>query len=306
MKKTENNIFISGFTFVRNGDKFYFPVKESILSILPIVDEFIIALGDNDPDDRTQALIESINSPKIKVIHRVWDEAAFVKQHIFRDETNFALSQCKGEWCFYLQADEVIHEKDWDTIVSACKNAGDDIDGLLFDYFHFWGDYDHYLPYHGWYKNEIRVVRNNRNVQSIKDAQSFRINGKDKLKVKRIGANVYHYGWVRPPRLMQAKKKEQDGMHWGKEKAEQMHQASPLDFDYGPLGKIPLFKGSHPKVMDDYRKELSWKAELNYSKQETKPRKKNKHDSFKVRFLSFIENNFLGGREIFGYSNWVE
>lgn len=45
---------ISGFTMVRNATKYYFPIKESILSILPIVDEFIIALGDNDPDDYTR------------------------------------------------------------------------------------------------------------------------------------------------------------------------------------------------------------------------------------------------------------
>jgi len=33
---------------VKNASKFYFPIKESIQSILPIVDEFIVALGDCD------------------------------------------------------------------------------------------------------------------------------------------------------------------------------------------------------------------------------------------------------------------
>jgi hypothetical protein len=36
---------------VRNATKYYFPIKESILSILPIVDEFIIALGKGDKGD---------------------------------------------------------------------------------------------------------------------------------------------------------------------------------------------------------------------------------------------------------------
>jgi hypothetical protein len=36
---------ISGFSFVRNGIKLYYPVIESIQSILPICDEFIIAVG---------------------------------------------------------------------------------------------------------------------------------------------------------------------------------------------------------------------------------------------------------------------
>ncbi|MGH7953853.1 MAG: glycosyltransferase, partial [Limisphaerales bacterium] len=36
---------VSGFTFLRNGQKFGYPFVESIRSILPIVDEFVVALG---------------------------------------------------------------------------------------------------------------------------------------------------------------------------------------------------------------------------------------------------------------------
>ena len=100
---------ISGFTMVRNATKYYFPVRESIESILPIVDEFIVALGKGDSGDTTREAIESIGSPKIRIIDRVWREEDFAESRIFAIETNFALSQCTGDWCFYLQADEVIH-----------------------------------------------------------------------------------------------------------------------------------------------------------------------------------------------------
>ena len=69
---------ISGFTMVRNADKYYFPIKEAIESVLPIVDEFVVALGNNDEGDKTRELIESIGSDKVKIIDRIWSEKEFV------------------------------------------------------------------------------------------------------------------------------------------------------------------------------------------------------------------------------------
>lgn len=291
---------------VRNADKYYFPIKESIMSALPIVDEFVVALGNNDNDDRTRELIMSIPSDKVKVIDRVWSEQEFVDGKIFADETSFALSQCTGDWCIYLQADEVLHESDLDKIQKACKTYLNDdrAEGFLFNYYHFWGDYDHYLPFHGWYKNEIRIVRNNIGAYSYKDAQSFRKNDEQKLNVIPIDAHIYHYGWVRPPSVMQSKKKEQDSMHHGKDATTKNYQSKPPKFDYGALGRVPTFKGTHPKVMEKFRSNIKWKKQLNYGKQAKLYRKKMKHERFKYRVLSFFEKYLNGGKDFFGYSNW--
>ena len=88
---------ISGFTFVRNATRYYYPVKESILSVLPLVDEFIVALGEGHPGDRTREEIESIGSDKIRILDRVWDKDLMVDGKIYAHETNFALSQCTGD-----------------------------------------------------------------------------------------------------------------------------------------------------------------------------------------------------------------
>lgn len=291
---------------VRNATKYYFPIKESILSVLPIVDEFIVALGNNDESDTTRQEIESINSDKIKIIDRVWSEEDFVESKIFAKETTFALENCQGDWCIYLQADEAVHEQDHTAIVQACEQYADNkkVDGLLFKYNHFFGDYEHYLPFHGWYKNEIRVVRNNAGIYSFKDAQSFRKLDNQKLNVKSINAYIYHYGWVRPPELMQSKKREHDSIHHGKAKINTIYKLKPEEFDYGALGKLPKFKGSHPKVMDDFRNKISWLKKLNYSKTANLNRDLMKHEKPKYRVISFLENTFNGGRDIFGYSNW--
>jgi hypothetical protein len=299
---------ISGFTMVRNADKLYYPVRESILSVLPVVDEFIVALGEGDKEDRTRTYIDSIASDKIKVYNRIWKEEDFVKGKIMADETNFALNQCSGDWCFYLQADEVVHEKDLNNIIKACEDADNnhDIDGLLFKYYHFWGDYVHYLPFHGWYKNEIRIVRNKRRVYSIKDAQSFRKDENEILKVKEIDAHIYHYGWVRPPGHMQTKKNQIDSIYHGTEAIEKISNLLPDEFDYGALGNVPYFEGSHPEVMKEFMLKLNWTGKLNYSRTAKINRPKFKHEILKYRLLSFIENKFNSGKDIFGYRNWIK
>ena len=58
---------------VRNAVKFDYPIVESIKSILPIVDEYMVAVGNSD--DGTLELIRSINSPKIKIIETIWDDS---------------------------------------------------------------------------------------------------------------------------------------------------------------------------------------------------------------------------------------
>ncbi len=292
---------ISGFTMVRNAVKLYFPVKESIASILPIVDEFIVALGNNDEDDTTEEEILSINSPKIKIIHRTWDEQLYKGGKIFAHETNAALQQCTGDWCFYLQADEVIHEKDLDVIQKACLSYlhQDIVDGFTLQYYHFFGDYQHYLPIHGWCRKEIRIIRNNKGIYSYNDANSFRKGANEKLNVIHLPAYVYHYGYVRPPSVMKQKKIIQDNIHSGKETIELAND----EFSYGDLSKVPIFKGDHPKVMEERIKNMNWQHKLSFKPVKLN-RPKMKHEKCTYRFLSFIENNFLGGKQLFGYRNW--
>ena len=298
---------ISGFSFIRNGIKLYFPVVESIKSILPICDEFIIAVGKGDPDDATRDAIIEIGDPKIKIIDTDWaDYQQEYHGQIHAIQTNIALAECEGDWCFYLQADEVVHEKYLPVIVNRCQELLDDreVEGLLFRYKHFWGDYEHYHNGHGWYSREIRIVRNGIGVRSHLSAQSFKREG-EKLKVAEVAAEIYHYGWVRPPHLMQSKRKAIEINHWGKEKTEAKFKGAPLSFDYGPLNRLALFKDSHPAVIKEKIASMNWKAKLQYSGRPDPERAPHKHEKFKYRLLSFIENKLLGGEKLGEYKNYI-
>ncbi len=309
---------ISGFTMGKNVDKLYYPIKPAIMSILPIVDEFIVALGKGDDDDKTREEILSIGSDKIKIIDTVWDLDKYPNGMENAHQTDIAKKHCTGDWLFYLQADEVIHEKFLPVIKKRCEELLHDkeVEGLLFRYKHFWGDYDHYHFSHHWYKHEIRIVKNDPEIHSWESAQSFRripdfdeINyrqqaGTYKLKVAKVDADVYHYGWVRPPSLMKKKMKALDTIHKGEEGA-QKKETMYCNFDYGPLNQLQTFKESHPEVMKDWIAKFDWKDELQFAGKPSPTRKKHDHENLKYRFLTWIENNLLGGRNLGGFKNYT-
>lgn len=309
---------ISGFTMGKNVSKLYYPIRESIESILPIVDEFIIALGDSDKDDKTFEIIQQINSPKIKIINTVWDIDTYPNGTENARQTNIAKDACTGDWLIHLQADEVIHEKYLETIKNACEKYLNDerVEGFLFKYLHFYGDYEHYNNLYGWYGKEIRLIRNKSDIYSFRSAQSFRRvpdfdkkdfrqeHGTFPLNVIELDAYIYHYGWVRPPEYMQKKTKSLAAIHKGKEKVDEEYKDKDVLFDYGNMSKLRVFKGTHPKVMFNKIKDFNWADKLHFEKNYKPSRLKMKHEKLKSRLLSFLSKHFLNGKQIFGYSNW--
>ncbi len=281
---------ISGFTYIRNALLYDFPVVESILSALPVCDEFIVVCGDSE--DETTELIKKIESDKIKIIESVWDIEKYPGGSIHSQQANLALSACIGDWCLYLQADEVIHERYLPIIVEACNRYVNDsrVEGFLFSYKHFWGDYQHYQWVRKWYRREIRLVRNNIGIKVWGDGQGFRRND-EKLKVILLPAEIYHYGWVRNPMVMKRKIVAQDRFHhdnaWVNRKHPEGVREKP--FEYGTLKHLALFKDTHPKVMAERIKKMDWQPDENI-----KP--PYPHNKPWMRFISWIENNILHTR----------
>ncbi|MGA2508042.1 MAG: hypothetical protein ABSF80_11275 [Chitinispirillaceae bacterium] len=291
---------ISGFSFTKNADSLYYPVVESIRSILPICDEFVIAVGHGD---RTRDLIHSLNDPKIRIIDTEWENLPGSGTHVFGSQTNLALDACTGDWCFYLQSDEVAHERFLPAIRKRCEDLLHDVEveGLLFSYKHFWGDYDHYHVSHKWYPREIRIVRNRIGVRSWGDAQSFRIDGR-KLRVAAVDADIFHYGWVRPPSLMQKKNRTMELAYHSRDTVDALFAGKPLLFDYGPMNKLARFTGTHPEVMRQWIAKMDWKEQLDY---EGESKTRFNHDRFRYRILTLLEQKVLGGRQIGGFRNYV-
>jgi hypothetical protein len=255
---------ISGFSIARNAVKLDYPLREALRSALSVVDELIVAVAPGDPDDDTRAQIESIGDPRIRIVDAEWDDE---RRHLaYSDLTNVALAACSGDWCLYVQADEVLHEQDADRVRARCEELLADrrVEGLLFEYLHFFGDYRHVQRGQGWYAREIRVVRNGIGVRSVRDAQSFRHAGQRRLTVARAHARIFHYGWVRHPVRMSAKL----GAFWshrGRSVQPGLGVVPAPPFDYGPLGRLPRWEGTHPAVMAERIAAMDWGGSLRES-----------------------------------------
>ena len=269
---------VTGFSFIRNGIKLDYPIVEAIQSILPICDDFIVAVGNSD--DETLALIQSIDPLKIRIIQTIWDDSLRENGAVLAVETNkaFQAIEIDTDWAFYIQGDEVIHEKYLPIIKAAMLAYKDDlkIDGLLFNYQHFYGSYDYLGASNSWYKDEIRVIRNNKLFYSFKDAQGFRKGNNEKLQVISIPAFVNHYGWVKDPRAMQQK---QESFHklWHDDDWLDKNVAKAESFEYEKhVSQLVKFTDSHPKVMEERLKRVNWKFDydISMSKRSTKDRLK--------------------------------
>ncbi len=288
---------VCGFTFIKNAVKFEYPVVESIQSILPLVDEMIVAVGDSS--DGTRELIASIPSDKIRIIDTVWDNGLKEGGAVLADETNKAFTAITGnpDWCLYIQGDEVLHEQYHETVRKNMEQWKDNpgVDGLLFKYKHFYGSFDYVASSSKWYRNEIRIIRHNPNIYSYRDAQGFRKNDDEKLRVKGMDAYIYHYGWVRPPQSMMNKVKNFEN-YWGEDPDINRFAVQHSDeFDYSRIDSLERFTGTHPQVMEQRIQRMNWKFDYDLSYNKT---------TLKEGFKKLVEK--ITGKRPFDYNNFIK
>ncbi len=245
-----------------------YPIVEAIKSVLPICDDFVVAVGNSEDD--TLKLIQSIDPSKISIIQTLWDDTLRENGAVLATETNkaFQAIESESDWAFYIQGDEVIHEQYLEIIHKAMVHYEnrDDIDGLLFNYLHFYGSYDYIGASTKWYREEIRVVKNNKQIFSFKDAQGFRKDDNQKLNVAKIPAYVYHYGWVKEPKAMQLKQESFNRL-WHDDEWMKENIVKSEIFEYEEhISQLKLFEGSHPRLMEERIKTRNWKFDVDISK----------------------------------------
>jgi glycosyltransferase involved in cell wall biosynthesis len=286
---------ISGFTIVRNALKFDYPAVESITSLLPLVDEMVVAVGNSEDD--TLQLIRNIGSPKIKIVETVWDDALREGGRVLAVETDKALAAVSkdADWCFYIQADEVLHEADVPAVRQAMKKYLNrpEVEGLLFSYVHFYGSYQFVGDSRAWYRKEIRVVRPLAGLHSYQDAQGFRLNNR-KLNVVSVPARIHHYGWVKNPLFQQEKQKHFHRL-WQDDAWVEKHVAQADAYDYEKIESLKPFSGTHPKVMAERIARLDWTFQFDTSKRKY---------GLKKWLLHTIES--WTGIRLFEYKNYKE
>ncbi|MBA4053102.1 MAG: hypothetical protein C0490_00160 [Marivirga sp.] len=293
---------ISGYTYVRNGLQFCYPFLEAIQSVLPIVDEFIVVLGDSTDGSREGIL--SLGSEKIRIVDSVWNLNVRKGGKLFAQQSNIGLDEVKGDWVIHVQADEVIHENDLSKLKDYITEFDKDkeVEGLLFPFLNFRGDFEHIQSGRSRHRYEIRAFRNNPLIRSYRDSQGFRKytsmdaynkgeKGK-KLKVVKVDIPVFHYSYVRHPKAMQAKARFFTSFYYDESVIEKEFKAE--EFDYNKVDRLERYTGSHPQVMHENIRNKNWDFTYDPSKRKFK---------WRHEILNKIED--LTGWRIGEYKNYI-
>ncbi|MFA6236220.1 MAG: hypothetical protein WC635_02740 [Bacteriovorax sp.] len=247
---------ISGFTFIKNGLTLGYPILESVQSIESICFEVIINVGFEDIectiDDGTyKYLTEHLTDPKYKFVKSWWDPSITKSGLILSQQTNIALAKCTGDYCQYIQGDEAVHEDDLKYILNGVEQMEKDkrIDGLIFNYLHFYGNVDTYKYTRNLYRREVRLIRNHKGIKSWLDAQGFRATDDSKIKARLISARIFHYGWARAQQVMKKKVVAFDVLYHG---ADNNRHVGKKEFEYERSWGVKKFKSTHPKIMSSW------------------------------------------------------
>ena len=238
---------VSAFTFIKNGQILGYPFLQSIQSILPIVDEFVINVGASE--DETLDMIRSIQDKKIRIIQSKWNDGMHNRGYVYGQQKMIAQFNCTGDWAFYIEGDEVYHEEDLEKIHKSMKLHLNDskVEALVFDFKHFYGNANTILDSPGWYRKEARIIKNS--VRSYAPDGLFWLvlesNKKGRYPwAKHTGASCYHYGWVR----------SQDQMNLKSTKVQKYWGGDPVKIDYTQMDQsiIRPFQGTHPKIVENW------------------------------------------------------
>jgi hypothetical protein len=249
-----------GFTIIRNNFKYDYLLRESVGSVLPVVDRHIIVECFSDDDTYAEVLEMRRENPKIMVLRHPWGKHFTILQQV----ANFAISHIPpGDWFFQIQADEVMHE-DSLPILEALPRLLQDSGaiGARFHYWHFLANYEFEFDF--MYRRKLVFAQ---------QLSEFRVGwDSDACQLLLAGENLMgHYGKVHEAKKALEKERafqamyEGGGLGFPDPKLKQMQETiGEMDYLYLfqaaiEAGQAREFTGTHPAIM---------KARIDRAKQE--------------------------------------
>ncbi|NUM89774.1 MAG: hypothetical protein HUU37_11255, partial [Bdellovibrionales bacterium] len=238
---------IYGFSLLRNGVKYDYPFRESLASLLGLTEGVWLALGKSE--DGTEEEVARMSGLHVKPT--IWDENLRQEGVILSQQTNLALAFLREShpsgWGFYLQADEVLLESEFNQIHRDLEQAEHEgCDAVSFRYLHFWQSYDRLAYARRWYPEEVRAIRLDSPIESYSDAQGFRHH----RKIFHSNCHIYHYGHVREATAYERKKSDfHRWWHTDEEMRKRISAAKASDAEEPTLA----WHGPHPNCMNERR-----------------------------------------------------
>lgn len=245
-------MLISGLSFIRNGIALGYPFVEAIRSILPLVDEMVVVVGEST--DGSREAIEAIGDPKIRIIDSVWPPRITPKASVLTHQTNLGLLHCRGDWVVYVQGNELFHERDLPKLRTMMTEHLDnpEVEGLLIERLVFFGDYRHFIrTYPDRFKYVVRAFKPWLGVYSITTAMNFAVFDKygergRPLRSLDTGIDMFRYGKLLTPEAMTYKLRNAPHKLCG----DDVNFVADEYYQWLPRDCVRPYTGSHPAVME--------------------------------------------------------
>jgi hypothetical protein len=198
------------------------------------------------------------------VIETIWNERMADRGFVYAQQKMIAQFACTGDWAFYLEGDEVVHQDELASIRASVDkhHTNPAVEALVFDYFHFYGTPDFVANSPAWYRRECRLIRNT--IRSYAPDGQYWLVTSDHKKGRNpqaalANAHIYHYGWVRSNEAMQ-KKLDQVSKFWS-------HGAPTIRYSEFDEKVLQPFTGTHPELVKPWLEssaEKSFTIDPNY------------------------------------------
>lgn len=206
---------LSGFTVLKNGVSLGYPFVESILSLLPACDEFVISEGFSDDDTHHWLTRLQQKFPaKIRLFRDRWPDGLTGGQAIGKMQTR-ALRRCRGRWAYLLQADELMPEENLPALRQICapRMAVERLIGRRrfssynVDFLHVYDNFQH-AEFDPGYRWAIRLVRRrsfpwSQLISSRGDGWQMQGPGCSLVGTARLPRPVVHVGYNFPVNVWQ-------------------------------------------------------------------------------------------------------
>lgn len=197
---------LAGATFIRNGITYDYCYRETIECLLEFCDHVFVV--DAGSDDGTCEDIETITSPNLTLIKRPKQEwiategKGRTKLCYFTDIALKAADDAGYDYTFYLQCDEIVHERSYPYIREAIKS---NTSGYLCERINLWGSpYTKLNVPQNRMPCSTQVVRLTQSEhRSYGDAESLAVPILNIDWVDKI--TMYHMGFVRRREVMKDK-----------------------------------------------------------------------------------------------------